>query len=322
MIYYFSGGLTTEMINTLTAMPGYKPIDVLVTQLDRHSIDKMIKYQEQGWVRQLFIDSGAFSVHTGKAKPFTCDEYIDYVNSIDDHIHAIAQLDKIPGEFGKPKSKEDYEESARLSWENFLYMYPRLKSPEKLIPVFHFGESFDVLRSMLEWKDENGKPLSYIGISPANDTAQKVKDKYMQNVYDIIAASSNPNIRTHLFGMTALDSLSKVPTYSADSISHRLIGAYNKMLVPEYGVISLSNKPRTTRNKSSLSFVETADEIALQKLRDYLAPLGVTLEQCQESNAIRSAVTMYSITKILNDKPYSPKNVTRAKKLFNMPSKN
>lgn len=319
MVYYFSGGLTKEMAKLLKAVPNFEPIDVLVSQLDRNSIKEMLKYQSEGIVNKLFIDSGAFSVHTGKAT-VDLDEYISYVNSIDDHIDAIAQLDTIPGTFGKPKSKEDYEKATKLSWENFLYMYKKLKSPEKLIPVFHYGESFDVLRFMLDWRDEDGKPLNYLGVSPANDTSQKVKNEYMKNVYDIIAKSSNPNVKTHLFGMTSLDALSKIPTYSADSISHRLIGGYNKILVPEFGVISISKRARTTRSKSNLSFIETADEINLKKLNDYIESLGMTLEQAQESHSVRCVITMCSIMKILKDNPYKPTNLTRTKKLFNLPT--
>lgn len=315
--YYFSGGLTRDMADMLKNMPGFEPIDVLVSQLDRSSIKQMIEYQSEGIVNQLFIDSGAFSVHTGKAT-VDLDEYIDYVNSIDDHIHAVAQLDTIPGTFGQPKSAEDYLRSSKLSWENFLYMYKKLKSPEKLIPVFHYGESFDVLRFMLEWRDDDGNPLTYIGISPANDTAQNVKNVYMKNVYDIIASSSNPNVRTHLFGMTALDALSKFPAYSADSISHRKIGAYNKIRVPEFGVISISKRPRTTRNKSSLSFVAVSDDMARKKVEDYLESLGFTLDEAAESHSVRCAVTMHTIIQHLKEHPYKPENLTKSKKLFSL----
>ena len=51
----------------------------------------------------------------------------------------------LPGFFNEDgtriKSKEDYDESARLSWENYLYMRERVKEPDKLMPVFHFGEN-------------------------------------------------------------------------------------------------------------------------------------------------------------------------------------
>lgn len=315
MDYYFSGGLTKDMVGYLTAMPGFEPIDVLVSQLDRSSIKEMIFHQANGVVNKLFIDSGAFSVHTGKAK-VDLDEYISYVNSIDDHIHVIAQLDTIPGTFGQAKSSEDYERSAKLSWDNFLYMYSRLKSPEKLVPVFHYGESFESLKHMLDWRDDNGKPLSYLGVSPANDTSQGTKNVYMKEVYDFIARSSNPHIRTHLFGMTALDALSKVPAYSADSVSHRLIGAYNKIYHPEFGVISLSKKSRTSKSKSSLSFVDTCDEASLNKLLTYLNNLHISLETAQESHSARCAVCMYGIMQHLKDHPYKPENVTRAKRLF------
>lgn len=315
MVYFFSGGLTQKMVDLLKNVPNFEPIDVLVSQLDRNSIDKMIQFQSEGVVNQLFIDSGAYSVHTGKAK-LDIDEYIDYINSIDDHIHAVAQVDTIPGSFGKPKSKEDYELSTLKSWENFLYMYDKLKSPKKLIPVFHYGESFDSLHNMLNWKDKNGDRLSYIGISPANDSAQKVKNVYMKNVYEIIANSDNPNVRTHLFGMTSLDALSKYPTYSADSVSHRLIGGYNKMMVPEFGVISLSKRSRTTRSISNLNFRDCADELALSKLKNYLKSLNITLEQCEEDYSARCVVTMCTIMKTLKDNPYKPTNVPKVNKLF------
>ena len=303
------------MVKYLTAMPGFEPIDVLVSQLDRSSIKEMINHQKDGVVNKLFIDSGAFSVHTGKAT-VDLDEYISFVNSIDDNIDAIAQLDTIPGTFGQPKSAEDYKRSAKLSWENFLYMYSKLKSPEKLIPVFHYGESFEALQNMLDWEDENGRKLTYLGISPANDSSQGTKNIYMKEVYDFIANSKNPAVHTHLFGMTALDALSKFPAYSADSVSHRLIGAYNKIYHPEFGVISLSKRSRTSKSKSSMSFVETCDDIALNKLNAYLNHLGVTLDEVQDSHSARCAVSMYGIIQHLKEHPYKPSNISRSKRLF------
>lgn len=320
MDYYFSGGLTKGMVGYLTALPGFEPIDVLVSQLDRSSIKDIIMHQANGVVNKLFIDSGAFSVHTGKAK-VDLDEYISYVNSIDEHIHVVAQLDTIPGTFGQPKSSEDYKQSAKLSWENFLYMYSKLKSPEKLIPVFHYGESFDSLKHMLDWRDGNDRPLTYLGVSPANDTSQNIKNIYMKEVYDFIAKSSNPEVKTHLFGMTSLDALSKVPAYSADSVSHRLIGAYNKIYHPEFGVISLSKRSRTSNNKSGRSFIDTCDDVSLEKLTSYLANLHISLENVQEDHSARCVVCMYGIIQHLKAHPYKPANLVRAKRLFDLPAK-
>lgn len=314
--YVFSGSLTDEMHDMLLNMPGFEPLDILITQLDRSAIRKTIEWKKQGFCRWLFIDSGAFSVHTGKANT-TADEYIDYINSIDEYVDVCAQLDTIPGRFGQPKSREDYEESAKKSWENFLYMRTKLKSPHKVMPVFHFGEDFSALINMLEWKDENGNHLDYIGISPANDASQEDKNAYLQNVADVIKASCNPNVKTHLYGMTSLDALSKYPCYSADSISHRLISGYAKILSVHFGVISVSKKSRTAKTKSNMSFIETADEYNMKKLTDEIEALGFTLEQIQESSSARVAMTMHNIQKLIKTKyKYSEGNVKRSKRLF------
>ena len=315
LVYYFSGSLTRTMMNYLSAMPGYEPIDVLVSQLDRSAIKLMMQFQDEKLVNRLFVDSGAFSFHTGKAT-LDLEEYITFLNSIDDRITVCAQVDTIPGRFGMPKSKEDYEASAQKSWDNYLYMRTKLKSPKKLTPVFHFGESFSALQRMLDYRDENGEPIDYIGISPANDTSQQIKDAYMRDVYDFIAKSSNPNVKTHLYGMTSIKGLSKVPAYSADSISHRHIAAYNKLLVPTYGVISITDRARTSRSKSSMSFIDTADEASLKEVTDYLSYLGTSLEQCRNDSSMRCAVTMYTITKLVKENAYHPKNVTKSKRLF------
>lgn len=315
MVYFFSGGFTKQMRDYLVQMPGFEPIDVLVSQLDRSSIEQMLQYQKEGVVNKLFIDSGAFSVHTGKAK-VDLEEYIDFLNSIDEHIDVCAQLDTIPGQFGKPKSASDYIESSQKSWENYLYMRSRLKSPHKLTPVYHYGEPISALQNMLEWRDENGRPVEYIGLSPANDTAQKVKNQYLQNMYDIIKKSSNPDVKTHLYGMTSLDALTKYPCYSADSISHRLQSAYNKIYTRKWGTISLSKKSRTSKTKSNMSFLETADDITLKEFESFLANLGFTIEEVEESNAARCVICMYEIQQFLKENPYKSDNLKRSKKLF------
>lgn len=316
--YFFSGSLTQEMHDLLVAMPDFEPIDILISQLDRSAIPKAIQWKHDGFCRTLFIDSGAFSIHTGNAHT-TVDEYIDYVNSIDEDIDIFAQLDTIPGKFGQPKSKEDYEESARKSWENYLYMRERVKSPHKLMPVFHFGESFDALSNMLEWRSESGEKLDYVGISPANDVSQSEKNVYLSEVRDHIAKSSNPNVKTHLYGMTSLDALSKYPCYSADSISHRLISGYAKILSVNFGVISVSKRTRTAKTKSNLSFLDTADEYNMKVLNQEIESHGFTLEQIQESSAARVVMTMRSIQKLTAGKlKYDENRVKKSKKLFDI----
>lgn len=316
--YVFSGSLTYSMHDMLLKLPNFEPLDILISQLDRTAIKQAIQWKHEGFCRWLFIDSGAFSVHTGNAK-CTVDEYIEYLNSIDDDIDVFAQLDTIPGTFQKPKTPEDYEESARKSWDNYLYMRTKVKSPNKLMPVFHFGEHFDWLRNMLEWTDENGNHLDYIGLSPANDVSVDIKDIYLKNCADVIAASSNPKVKTHLYGYTSLNGLSKLPCYSADSISHRLIAGYCKILSVHFGVISLSKRNRTVMSKSNLSFLDTADDVNLAILERELADLGFTIEEVQESSAARVVVTMHNIQQLLKTQyKYDDTKVKHPKRLFHL----
>lgn len=316
--YVFSGSLTDEMHDLLLKMPNFEPLDILISQLDRSAIKKTIQWKHEGFCRWLFIDSGAFSIHTGNAHT-TVDEYIDYINSIDDDIDVFAQLDTIPGKFGQPKSAEDYKESARKSWENYLYMRTRVKSPHKLMPVFHFGEHMDALRNMLAWKDENGQYLDYVGISPANDVNQGAKNVYLREVADVIASSCNPHVKTHYYGMTSLDALSKYPCYSADSISHRLISGYAKILSQHFGVISVSKRTRTSTTKSNLSFLDTCDEYNYNVLKNEIEALGFTIEQIQDSSSARVAMTMHNIQKMIKTTyAYRDDRVKRAKKLFDL----
>ena len=327
--YVFSGEIRPFVHEKLKELPNFKPLNVLESQLNRRNIEKDIEYKKEGFIQWFFVDSGAFSIHTGNAvfpdrsiKEPTFrqweDNYIDFLNSIDEHIDVCAQLDTIPGKFRQPKSTEDYEESAKKSWENYLYMRSKMKSPEKIMPVFHFGENFSVLKSMLEWKAEDGSQLDYIGISPANDASQDEKDIYIAQCNDIIAKSSNPHIKTHLYGMTSLQSLAKNKCYSADSVSHRLQAAYNHLMSPTFGTISVSTRVRKENNKSQAAFDYFANEEDMNKLKGELAVCHLTLEEVQESADARTAYNIWAICEMIQGKHKydDTKKAKKPKKLF------
>lgn len=325
--YVFSGALIFSMCEALLKAPQFEPMDVLVSQLDRNGVDQMLKYMDMGVVKSLFIDSGAYSVHSqgfekvskGKFATFSdmVDEYIDYVNGLDDKTIAVAQFDHIPGVFKKAKTPQDYVESANLSWENFLYMYPKMKSPEKLIAVFHQGESFEHLDRMLNWRDPNGNLLPYIGISPSNDRSVSEKDIYLKEVYEHIAKSSNPNVKTHLFGYTSLPGLPKFPWYSADSVSHRLRAGFCKVFTNRWGTISLSIK-RSARTSADRMFLETADPETIREFTAIVESYGMTIDDMVNESWARTAFDILQIQEYMREHPYRPTNLKKQKKLFNI----
>ena len=149
--------------------------DQLLSQLnERKACIEWVEYKRAHpeCKSKLFIDSGAYTAHT-KGKEVDVDEYINFMNSIDDQVYVFAQVDKIPGEWGKPKTPEQLAEAPILSWENYKYMVKRVKSPKKLLPIFHQGEDFKYLEQMLNYvypedvldKSCVGQPIDYIGIS-------------------------------------------------------------------------------------------------------------------------------------------------------------
>ena len=203
---------------------------------DRNVIDAWISNKGKG---KLFIDSGAFSAHT-VGKEVDIDKYIEFLNSIDEYVYIAAELDKIPGEFRKAKTRKQCLEAPLIGWENYLYMRERVKSPDKILPVFHQNEDFDWLVRMLETTFD-GKHIPYIGVSPANDRSTKEKNEWFEQVFRIIGQSSNPNVKTHAFGMTSLPVLERYPFTSADSTSWIMTGANGGIMTP-YGTVVMSSK--------------------------------------------------------------------------------
>ena len=117
--------------------------------------------------------------------------------------------------------------------------------------------------------------------------------------------------------MTSLQSLSKYRCYSADSISHRLISGYCKVMSPTFGVVSVSKRPRTSSVKSNLSFLETADEYNLDILKKEVEACNLTMDQIMNEAAARVVFTMHTIQLLLRTKyKYSDQNVKRTRKFF------
>ena len=213
MDLYFAGQgqmAVDEFIATLNVNRLYSFLD------GSRIVNRWIDFTKE-YSSKLFLDSGAYSAHT-KGKVINVDDYIARINELDWRLEIYAQLDTIPGEYGKPKTLQQLKEAPELSWENYLYMKERVATRDKLIPVFHQGEDFKHLHRMLEYlHEEDGEHIKYIGISPANDVVTPYKDRWFAQVFNIIKNSSNPNVKTHAFGMTSKTMLEKYPFTSADS---------------------------------------------------------------------------------------------------------
>ena len=270
--------------------------------LDRTNIlDWVCKKSDES---KLFIDSGAYTAYTQGIK-ISVDSYIAYLNSMTEKCTVCAQLDTIPGQMNRPKTKDEILNAPRLSWENYLYMRERLKEPKKLIPIFHQGEDYKWLWNMLEWTDENGEHIPYIGISPAIDIPGL--EEFLIQSFDIISKSSNPNVKTHAFGMTQLKMLELYPYTSADSTSWKLSAAMGSIYTP-WGLVYVSD-----RGVKDKSYIKNYPE-AYSNLLIYLESCGYSFEEVAKYDWARYIVNI----KYLMDwaKNYKFKGGAKKKKLF------
>lgn len=214
----------------------------LMSQLNDRTIIKRWKaFKEDGHPNtKIMIDSGAFSAYS-QGKTIDVDEYVDWLNENGDAFDVMVQVDYIPGKSNQETDAGVYIDAPRISWENFLHMRSRLR-PELLprfIPVFHQGEDWKWLDNMLNWTDpETGKHLDYIGISPHTEVTSANRLLFCKEVFKHIRQSSNPTVKQHAFGMTALQLLQYAPFTSVDSTTWLQCAVHGTILLEKNGKLT------------------------------------------------------------------------------------
>jgi len=231
---------------------------------------------------KLFIDSGAFSMWTRGVK-INVDSYIDWLNERMDYIDLYGQVDAIPGDrnSGKPATMEEVQRAAQDTWENYLYMRPKMKKPEGLLYTFHVGEPIKFLKQALEWTDENGKHIPYIALGGMVGKSEIIRRNFLNMCFKVIKNSSNPNVKVHAFGMTSKTLLQEFPITSADSTSWIMTAATGGIMT-DVGTITVSDKQKHLPTHYSHLPQKFRDEFDKE-----IAEFGFTLDQLSESRDAR-----------------------------------
>jgi hypothetical protein len=275
--------------------------------LDRKLIDIWMEDQNKGnALGKLMIDSGAHTAYyTGQE--LNVDDYIDYINLIDDHVDFAFQADKVAGSGGVVI--DDNDEAPKYNWENYLYMRQRMKSPNKLIPVFHIGEDYSWLKNMLDWRGKNGEMVTYIGIAPRQEDSWDSKIRFMEKCFQTIKKSTNPNVRTHALGMTKLDTLESFPFTSADSTSWIMTAAMGSIMTP-FGNVCVSEK-----SADALGHYLKLPEKGRRIVDEYADRYGMNIEQLSSDYNARAVLNIHYLIDWAKNYKYAPSTVVR-KKLF------
>lgn len=293
---YFAGSCSAVVEKYLMD----KEVNRLTSQLLERKVFKEWRTHiaETKATNKLLVDSGAYTAHKSDKK-VDVDDYIKYLNENDEYIHIAAQLDTIPGKFRQYKSSKDLTEAPEKSYENFLYMLPKLKTPEKLLPIYHQGEHLKWLEKIVA-SEVNGEPVQYMGISPANDRNIEEKEKFIEDCFNIISKSNNPNIKTHAFGLTTLSTLERYPFTSADSTTWLISASYGYVMTP-YGTISVSH----TRAEAP-DHINAFQPKEREFIINFIEEQGYTYSEVQEHYLPRMKFNIDYLTKWANEYHYRP----------------
>lgn len=286
MIYYFSGASHQDIKREMN-------VDQLFSFYhEKKLVIDTINYKKEDPEKRNFkimLDSGAFTHYQVSKKQgivlsdqdildYT-DDYIEYLNKYGDDLECFVGVDSVPD----PTNVNPIY--AQKTWDNYLYMYARLRPEirDKLIPVFHYGEDFKWLKNMLEYKHEDGSHLAYIGLAISLEGTRKVRIAWSSECRRIIESSSNPNVKTHAFGVGVKDVLKYINVTSTDATSWVKRAAFGMIAINDKSVVISDIQKQMLKDKhyteKSLAYQESVEKT----IRDR----GYTPEQLAEDGKAR-----------------------------------
>ena len=236
-------------------------------------------WKEAGYKNKLFIDSGAFTAWTCKVQ-INVDEYIKYLNEYDELFTLMAQLDWIPGTPGVPATVNEKIEGAAKTWENYLYMRSRVKSPHKLVYVFHVGENFEFLQNALKYEDDKG-PIQSLALGGLVDKPMTIKREFISRCFQIIEQSPHqPSV--HGFGLNTFSLLKKYPFTSADATSWVRTAGLGSIMCPK-GYIGIS-----TRRNVDPNHYDNLEPEQVQEFLKFIQSYGADVEELKKDPTARA----------------------------------
>lgn len=276
MEIYFAGASRISC-NEYLFEKGYNKLYSYVN--DKSNINRWIenlKKSENLEKNKLFIDSGAYTAWT-RGITIDVDDYIQYINERSNYIYLYGQVDSIPGDKVHGATMEEVVESAKKTWDNYLYMRSRMNNPEGLLYTYHIGEPIEFLKQALEWVGENKEKINYMALGGLVGKPARVRQKFLDSCFECIKNSSNDKIKIHLFGVTSMDILSTYSIESADSTSWIMTGA-NGGIMTDNGIITVSD-----RDKNNPNHYTHLSENYIENIEKNIIKLGFSLKQLMES---------------------------------------
>lgn len=177
--------------------------------------------------RLLMLDSGAFSVWS-KGITISVDDYADFCIAHPKTSYFVS-LDVIPGSpTAQYRTAEVVESAASQGWKNYLRMLKKGVLFEKLIPVFHQGESFKWLEKMLDIE------APYIGLGGIQQVGRAAAIRWLKTVRNyLLNCDGSPKVRVHGFAVNDLEVMRVFPWHSVDAASWGVRASYGSVWAPK-----------------------------------------------------------------------------------------
>lgn len=297
---YFAGGCAKAIEDFLLSRNANR---LFTQKYERNSTGKVwFDYVDKhpNFSGKVFVDSSAYGAWTRNVH-IDLDEYIDYLNSNEGWFEVIASLDVIPGNKGHFATRQQVLDASSQSWDNYLYMYERVIDKDRVIPVFHIGEPWDYLDKILNYRHKDGSKVLYMGLGGLVGVQGNEREKWLSRVFETIQSSSNPEIKTHAFGVTAVKILEQFPFTSADSTSAILTGAMGNIMTP-YGNISFARKDGGAANFYRLG--KPVQNSILQLIEE--SGLNFTVEELADSYIARELINCQYLLDWASNYTYTP----------------
>jgi hypothetical protein len=156
-------------------------------------------------------------------------------------------------------TEDEFEDCAKATWENYLYMYDKLKEPHKLVYCFHFGEPVEYLRNALKFG------CKHIALGGIAKRKKGERQQFLDSVKDEF--NEYPDVHVHAFGVSDFDLLAQYDfVHSSDSTSWlwpcKFSETQHDCMSKAYWSDKNPEKPHHINNLTDEKYFELEDELA------------------------------------------------------------
>jgi len=296
---YFAGG---------EQVPLDFPIDSNCGKLYTFAIGakRLHKYLEKETSR-VFVDSGAFSVHHS-GKEINIDQYIKFINE-HPSVHLFACLDEIPYPI---LNTQTAKQSAEKTWNNYIYMLNNVKKEymDKIVPVYHFGEPKEYIHKIIN--GYHGYQPKYMAFGGRAGVMKDALHKALDNFFDEIKNSTNPNIKVHGFGITQFETLEIYPFYSGDSTTWLQTGKFGRIHTKVGRTTITVSVEGEKQDRHFNKYPKEMQDLVLQEIKDN----GFTYEELSTIQKKRHLYNCLFFKKWADNFEYKPKIRPKRRGLF------